>query len=224
MRKFSLSLLVLLLIGGLGNQSVAQLQLLRDQVSGNPVMANPNPDVNGTPYWSGFEEGKIIFSEKDTVENLMIAFNAFNHTLVYQVERDLVAYTPGKISGFILQSKSNPQLFRSGYNIPNIGPNRFVEILVDGKYTLVSHKFKRITDDPGAAYGAQRAKAFVNAEDLYVYKEGQPFLWRAKKKNLIEFFGNEGYQKINQFADTYNLDLKAKSDIRRLIHFLNQEK
>lgn len=223
MRKFSLSLLVVLLFSGLLNESIAQLQLLRDQVSGNPVMANPNPDVNGTPYWSEFESGKIIFSEKDTVDNLMIAFNAFNHTLVYQLERELLSYTPGKISGFILQSKSNPQLFRSGYLIPNIGTNRFVEILVDGKYTLVGHKYKKISDDPGAAYGSQRAKSFASVEDLYVYKDGQPFLWRARKKNLVEFFGEEDYQKINKFSSAYNLDLKAKNDIRRLINFLNQE-
>lgn len=223
MKNFSLSLLGVLFLYGLGNESISQVQLLRDQVSGNPVMANPNPEVNGTPYWSEFESGKIIFSEKDTVDNLMIAFNAFNHTLVYQVERELLAYTPGRISGFILHSKSNPQLYRSGYMIPNIGTNRFVEILVDGKYTLVSHKFKRITDDPGAAYGSQRAKALVSAEDLYVFKDGKPFLWRARKKNLVDFFGEEYYQKINKFSTSNNLDLKIKNDIRRLINYLNQE-
>ncbi|MFD2200366.1 hypothetical protein [Shivajiella indica] len=221
MKKFSLSLLVLLTFIGLTNNTFCQLQVLRDQGTGIPVLANPYPEVKGTPYWSEFEIGKIIFSEKDTASNLVIAFNAFNHTLVYSMDRELLAYSPGKISGFILSPENNPQIFRSGYMIPNIGKNRFVEVLVDGDYTLVNHKYKKMIDDPGATYGSQRAKTFANAEDLYLYKDGQPFLWKSRRKNLIEIFGEEGYKKVNELANTYNLDLTQKNDIKRLVYFLN---
>jgi hypothetical protein len=63
MRKFSFGLLVILMFLGLTNISFCQLQVLRDQGTGNPVMANPYPEVKGSPYWSEFEIGKIIFSE-----------------------------------------------------------------------------------------------------------------------------------------------------------------
>ena len=221
MRKFSISLLVNLMFLGLTNISLCQLQVLRDQGTGNPVMANPYPEVKGSPYWSEFEIGKIIFSEKDTVSNLVIAFNAFNHTLVYSVQRELMAYSPGKISGFILSPDSNPQIYRSGYMIPDVGKNRFVEVLVDGEYTLVNHKYKKMIDDPGATYGSQRAKTFANTEDLYLFKDGQSFLWKSRKKNLLEVFGEDGYKKVNELANTYNLDLSEKNDIKRLIYFLN---
>lgn len=221
MRKFSFGLLVILMFLGLTNISFCQLQVLRDQGTGNPVMANPYPEVKGSPYWSEFEIGKIIFSDKDTVSNLVIAFNAFNHTLVYRMDRELMAYSPGKISGFILSPDSNPQIYRSGSMIPNVGKNRFVEILVDGEYTLVNHKYKKMIDDPGATYGSQRAKTFANTEDLYLYKDGQSFLWKRRKKNLLEVFGEDGYMKVNELANTYNLDLSEKNDIKRLVYFLN---
>jgi hypothetical protein len=86
MRKFNINLLVNLMFLGLIIISLSQLQVLRDQGTGNPVMANPYPEMKGSPYWSEFEIGKIIYSEKDTVSNLVIAFNAFNHTLVYSVD------------------------------------------------------------------------------------------------------------------------------------------
>lgn len=221
MKKFSLSLSVFLLFMALTNTSFCQLQVLRDQGTGNPVMANPYPEVKGSPYWNEFDLGKIIFSEKDTANNLVIAFNAFNHTLVYSVDRELMAYTPGKISGFILNSETDPKIFRSGYLIPNVGKNRFVEVLVDGEYTLVNHKYKKMIDDPGATYGSQRAKTFTSVEDLYLYKDGKPFLWKSRKKNLIEIFGEEGYKKINELSNTYNLDLTEIKDVKRLVYFLN---
>jgi hypothetical protein len=222
MKKVSLSLLVMMVFLGFKNTSSAQLQVLRDQGTGNPVMADPYPEVKGTPYWNEFDIGKIIFSEKDTLGDMVIAFNAFNHTLVYNMERELMAYSPGKISGFILSPDSNPQIFRSGYMIPNVGKNRFVEILVDGEYTLVNHKYKKMIDDPGATYGSQRSKTFASQEDLYLYKNGETFLWKSKKKNLIEIFGEEGYKKVNELANSYNLDLTEKNDIRRLVYFLNR--
>lgn len=222
MKKFSL-LLSVVYVCSFGFAS-AQLQLMRDQATGNPVMANPYPEVKGSQYWTEFDQGSIIFSEKDTAEEVVIAFNAFNHTLEYREGRELMAYSPGRINGFILNAKSAPQLFRSGYNIPGIGSNRFVEILVDGDYTLVNHKYKKMIDDPGATYGSQRAKAFSNTEDLYVFKDGEAFLWKPRKKALVGFFGDEGYSLINDLSNIYKLDLKDKNDIRRLIMLMNAEK
>ncbi|PRY84019.1 hypothetical protein [Mongoliibacter ruber] len=222
MRKFSLIIAVLFI--STINFVNAQLQVLRDQGSGAPVAVDPFPDVKGSPYWKEFDLGKVIFSDRDTAENLDIAFNAFNHTLVYKDGRELMAYVPGKINGFILNASSAPQFYRSGYDIPGVGKNRFVEVLVDGDYTLVNHKFKRMIDDPGAAYGSQRAKVFSNVEDLIVFKDGESFLWKPKKKSLVGFFGSDGYSKINEFAATYNLDLKDPTDVRRVIMFLNSEK
>lgn len=221
MEKFSL-IIVILLIASINNVN-AQLQVLRDQGTGAPVTGDPFPEVKGTPYWKEFDLGKIVFSDRDTAENVIIAFNAFNHTLVYRDGRELMAYSPGKINGFILNPSTSPQLYRSGYEIPGVGKNRFVEVLVDGEYTLVNHKYKRMIDDPGATYGSQRAKAFSNTEELIIYKDGEAFQWKPKKKFLVGYFGEEGYSKINDFAATYNLDLKDSNDVRRLIMMLNAE-
>lgn len=206
---------------GMTHSVLAQLQVLRDQGTGNPVMSNPYPEVKGTPYWSEFEMGSIVFSEKDTATNLMIAFNAYNHTLVYQLDRELMAYSPGKINGFILGKNNSNQIFRTGYMIPGIGTNRFVEVLVDGELTLVNHKFKKMVDDPGATYGSQQSKTFQSVEELIVFKDREAFIWKPRKKNLSGFFGEDGYKKINDIAKSYVLDLKDKNDVKRLVMLLN---
>ncbi|UJP65204.1 hypothetical protein [Mongoliitalea daihaiensis] len=220
MRKFSLSLLVVLAIALFSEKSYGQLSLLRDAGTGMPVMANPFPDVKGTPYWGDFAMGKVIFTEKDTVKNLVVAFNAYNHMLEYRLEGNQLAYSPKMIQGFVLESQGQASVFRSGYDIPKVGANRFVEVLVDGNYSLIDHKYKIMGDDPNAAYGSQRSRMFLNREELYVVKDGVVYPWKTKKKDLMVIFGDD-YASFSKFENQYGFDLKDRSAVRRLITMMN---
>jgi hypothetical protein len=221
MNKFSLKIIAVLLMTGSIHPAMAQLKLLKDGVSGGrPVTANPYAEIKGSAYLLDFEEGSILFSEKDTARNLIIAFNSYDNTLEQKSDGQLVAYVPSKISGFILNPDSNPRIFRSGYAIPKVGANVFVEVLVDGEYSLISHHYKTLGDDMGAAYGSQRSKAFQNVEELYIVIDGQAKLVKSKPKSIQETFG-EDTPKVNKLIKDYSLDLKEKSDVIRLIKLLN---
>lgn len=222
MRKFSLSLLVMLVLALFSEKSYGQLSLLRDVGTGNPVLANPFPDVKGTPYWSDFSMGRVIFTEKDTVKNLMVAFNAYSHQLEYRIEGNQLAYTPKMIQGFIIQDQGKSMVFKSGYDIPRVGTNRFVEVMVDGDYTLIDHKYKIMGDDPSAAYGSQRSRMFLNREELYVVKDGVVMPWKTKRKDLEAIFGDD-YAHFKKLENEYGFDLKDKDAVRRLILLMNAQ-
>lgn len=224
MRKISLKIAAFVILTGLCNPAIAQLKLLKDDASGGrPVLTNPYSEVKGSAYLLDFEIGSIIFSEQDTAANLTIAFNSYDNTLEHKMDGQLIAYYPGKISGFILNTGSYPRLFRSGYSIPQAGANVFVEILVDGKYSLIAHHYKTMGDDLTATYGSQRAKAFQTIEELYIVKDGKTTLFKSKSKYLKETF-EEDTEKATSLIRDYSLDLKEKSDAIRLIRLLNIEK
>ena len=219
--KFSLRIAMILLLTGFINPAKAQLKLLRDENSGGrPVTSNPYLEIKGSAYLLDFEEGSILFSERDTAANLIIAFNAYDNTLELKMDGQLIAYHPGKISGFILNTSSKPRLFKSGFEIPKVGSNVFVEILVDGEYTLISHHFKTMGDDVNAAYGSQKAKAFQTLDQLYIFKEGEARMVKTKSKYLEETFTSDT-PKVVQLIKDYSLDLKERSDVIRLIQLLN---
>jgi hypothetical protein len=221
MKKFSLKIVIMAVLTGIFTPAMAQLKLLRDEASGGrPVMTNPYSEVKGSAYLYDFAEGSIIFSEKDTAQNLLVAFNSYDNTLEHKMDEQLIAYYPGKISGFILNTGSYPRLFRSGYDIPQAGANTFVEILVDGNYSLIAHHYKTMGDDMSATYGSQRAKIFQNVEELYVVVNGEAKLFKPKQKFLQETFGEES-SKVNKLIDDYSINLKEKSDVIRLITLLN---
>ncbi|MGY6522877.1 MAG: hypothetical protein ACXIUD_14180 [Mongoliitalea sp.] len=222
MKNVVKSLLVGIVFVLLFHTSYAQLSLLRDVSNGMPVMANSFPDVKGSPYWGDFSMGRVIFTEKDTVKNLMVAFNAYSHQLEYRIEGNQLAYTPKMIQGFIVEDQGRQAVFKSGYDIPRVGTNRFVEVMVDGDYTLIEHKYKIMGDDPSAAYGSQRSRMFLNREELYVVKDGVVMPWKTKKKDLEAIFGDD-YGRFKKLENEYGFDLKDKSAVRRLILLMNAQ-
>ena len=221
MNKISLKIVTVLLLTGLIHPAMAQLKLLKDGVSGGrPVTANPYAEIKGSAYLLDFGQGSILYSEKDTARNMIIAFNTYDNTLEHRSDGQLVAYIPSQISGFILNPDFNPRVFRSGYAIPKVGANVFVEILVDGEYSLISHHYKTLGDDLTAAYGSQKSKIFQSVEELYVVNDGDAKLMKTKPKSIQETFG-EDTAKVNKLIKDYSLDLKEKSDVIRLINLLN---
>ena len=210
---------MLLLVHG----TKAQQYFLMDPGGSIPVEAKPYPDVEGSPYLTDFSLGTIIFSKNDTVSDWLIAFNTMSHTLVYEYEGKYREFKPGKILGFILDVDGEKQLYRSGFKIPEVKNDRFVEVLVDGDITLVAHKYKEIVDQVGVNYGSQSTKAFQSKEDLIVIKDGEAFIWRPRKKNLTDFFGEEVYENMNKLSSSNKLDLRKKADLKKLIQLMNAQ-
>lgn len=198
----------------------AQLQVLRDQGTGAPIMANPYAGVKGSPYIGDFDLGTIIFNEKDTASNVMIAFNGYANSLEIKLDGQKFAYSPNKIHGFVIAPDGKPELYRSGFVVPGTGENRFVQVLSDGKYTLIKHKYKTMGDDLSATYGSQNAKTFNPGEELFVAKDGEVKAWKAKDKSLKEIFG-EDYPKVTQLVKDNGLFLKDQADVVRLFRMLN---
>lgn len=216
-----ISYLIVLIVLTVGiHDGYAQLQVLRDQGTGAPITANPYAGVKGTPYIGEFALGTIIFNEKDTANNLQIAFNGYANSLEVKVDGQLFAYTPQKILGFIISPEGRPELYRSGFVLPGVGENRFVQILEDGKYTLVKHKYKNMADDLSATYGSQNAKAFTAGEALFVAKDGVVKTWRTKNKNLEDIFGAD-YPKVSTMIKQNGLNIRDESDVIILIKLLN---
>lgn len=216
-----ISYLIVLIVFSVGiHDGNAQLQVLRDQGSGAPITANPYAGVKGTPYIGEFGFGSIIFNEKDTANSIQIAFNGYANSLEVKVDGQLFAYTPQKILGFIISPNGRPELYRSGFVLPGVGENRFVQILEDGKYTLVKHKYKNMAEDLSATYGSQNAKAFTAGEELFVAKDGIVKTWKTKSKNLEDIFGAD-YPKVSGLIKQNGLNVRDESDVIILFKLLN---
>jgi hypothetical protein len=203
--------------------SLGQLAVLRDNGTGIPITANEYVGVKGSPYLEEFHKGTMYLKTGLKVEGLFIALNAYQNKLEYKLEGALFSYDKDKLSGFSYPSATGEQVeFTSEFEIPTLQKKRFLQVLEKGKYTLLFHPYKILTDDPSATYGAQAAKVFQDEKDLFVAVDGKVFLLRNKEKFLKEAFGTDT-EKAVALIKSLKVNFNKIETLRVLIQELNKE-
>lgn len=221
MKRFSFLFLVILL-GLNSSQVIAQLAVLRDSGTGMPITTNPYREVKGSVYIEEFKPGTLLLLDGRAVEGLQIALNGYEHTLEYKLEGNLYSYSADKLKGFSFQDgRGGETKFTSEFTIPTLSKKRFLQVIEEGKYTLLLHSYKIMVDDVAATYGAQAAKTFQNQEDFFIAKAGKIYLVKNKNKDLEEVFG-EDYPKAFEIQKNQKLNLKNLPDLSVLVRALNQ--
>jgi hypothetical protein len=221
MFKYSLSILLALALT-VFQKSFAQLSVLRDTGTGIPITANPYQSVKGSQYYNDFRPGIIYLPDGQTVEGLQVALNGYENTMEYKMEGKLFAYSPEKLKGFLFLTESGEKVvFTSEFTIPTLSKRRFLQVLERGKYQLLHHSYKIMTDDVTATYGAQAAKVFQNQEEFFVVKDTKVFLLKNKQKDLQAIFG-EDFERVNTLIKQQKINFKNKEDVQGLIRQLNQ--
>jgi hypothetical protein len=216
-------LLISLLLGCLiPVSSFGQLSMLRDNGTGIPITANAFGGVKGSAYLEDFKKGILYLKTGQKVEGLYIALNSYENSLEYKLEGGLFSYGPEKLVGFTYPSNSGELVeFTSEYEVPTLKQKRFVQVLEKGKYTLLFHPYKIMTDDPSATYGAQASKVFQEEQDFFVAVDGKVYLLRNKEKDLKEAFGAD-LEKAMALIKSQKVNFKNKEEVWGFIQQLNK--
>jgi len=202
--------------------SFGQIALLRDNGTGMPITANAYSGVKGSAYLEDFNKGVLYLINGLKVEGLNIALNAYQNNLEYKLDGGQFSYGPDRLTRFTYTSASGELVeFTSEYEIPTMKKKRFVQVIEKGKYTLLFHPYKIMTDDPSATYGAQAAKVFQDEQDIFVAVEGKLFVLRNKEKSLKEAFGSDA-EKAIAFIKSQKVNFKEMNELRALIQELNK--
>jgi hypothetical protein len=202
-------------------QVYGQVETLQDfSIPGAPLIANAYPEVRGHPYLSDFSQGTILVSKKDTIRNIAIRFNLYGNMLEVNRMGERLGYTGKNIHGFILEPFGVQEIYKSGYDLPKLGKGTFAQVLTEGVYTLLKYKYKYVAEDPSAAYGSQKSKAFQNKTEFFVVYQKDVFPFKTKRKQLNAVFGNET-SKVLDLIGAMNLDLRDEEDMVKLIRTLN---
>lgn len=202
--------------------SSGQLAVLRDNGTGIPITANEYIGVKGSPYLEEFHKGTLFLKTGLKVDGLNIALNSYQNKLEYKLDGGLFSYGVDKLTGFSYLSSSGEQVeFTSDFEIPTLKKKRFLQVLEKGKYTLLFHPYKILTDDPSATYGAQAAKVFQEEQDLFVAIDGKVFLLKNKEKILKEAFGAET-EKVMALIKSLKVNFNKIETVKVLIQELNK--
>lgn len=215
-------IVILFLLGLSPLLSLGQLAVLRDNGTGIPITANEYIGVKGSPYLEEFHKGTLFLKTGLKVDGLSISLNSYQNKLEYKLDGGLFSYGVDKLTGFSYLSSSGEQVeFTSDFEIPTLKKKRFLQVLEKGKYTLLFHPYKILTDDPSATYGAQAAKVFQDEQDIFVAVDGKVFLLKNKEKILKEAFGAD-VEKAMALIKSQKVNFNKLETVRVLIQELNK--
>jgi hypothetical protein len=215
-------IVILFLLGLSPLLSLGQLAVLRDNGTGIPITANEYIGVKGSPYLEEFHKGTLFLKTGLKVDGLSISLNSYQNKLEYKLDGGLFSYGVDKLTGFSYLSSSGEQVeFTSDFEIPTLKKKRFLQVLEKGKYTLLFHPYKILTDDPSATYGAQAAKVFQDEQDVFVAVDGKVFLLKNKDKILKEAFGAD-VEKAMALIKSQKVNFNKIETVRVLIQELNK--
>lgn len=202
-------------------QVSGQVETLQDvSVPGAPLIANAFPEIKGDPYMTDFTQGTILVSKKDTIRNIAIRFNLFSNMLEVNRMGELMGYSGKNIHGFIFESFGAKEVYKSGFDIPKLGKGTFAQVLSEGEYSLLKYKHKYITDDPSAAYGSQKSKAFQSKIEYFVAHKETVVPFKTKRKQLSAVFGDDTPKVLDLIAKM-KLDLRDEQHMIQLVQALN---
>jgi hypothetical protein len=202
--------------------SFSQLAILRDNGTGMPITANEYIGVKGSAYLDDFRKGVLFLKNGLKAEGLNIALNSYQNNVEYRLDGGQFSYGPDKLQGFSYTNASGELVeFTSNYEIPTLKKKRFLQVLEKGKYTLLFHTYKIMTDDPSATYGAQASKVFQDQQETFVAVEGKVYLLKNKEKLLKEAFGADADKAI-QLIKSLKVNFKELGEVKSLIQQLNK--
>ncbi len=215
-------ILLCILLGLSPILSFSQLAILRDNGTGMPITANEYIGVKGSAYLDDFRKGVLFLKNGLKAEGLNIALNSYQNNVEYRLDGGQFSYGPDKLQGFSYTNASGELVeFTSNYEIPTLKKKRFLQVLEKGKYTLLFHTYKIMTDDPSATYGAQASKVFQDQQETFVAVEGKVYLLKNKEKLLKEAFGADADKAI-QLIKSLKVNFKELGEVKSLIQQLNK--
>ncbi|MFD2037334.1 hypothetical protein ACFSKL_21225 [Belliella marina] len=192
---------------------------MKDDFSGGAPIKSNYTGVEGTPFLYNFERGDIFYSKKDTATNMFIRFNAYEQVLEYLKGEDIWGLTPSQVKGFVVVENQERAFYTSEFKLPNSDKPVFFKVHNLGEIGLLEYIEMKLVEDPGSTYGSL-TKKFSPFKVFFILIDGDLIEFKHQKKYLKGIF-NEKYSKVQEHMNSYNLNLKNETDLKKLIDFIN---
>lgn len=203
--------------------TIATGQLLQDGVTGKFYFEKKTSETKGTPFLE--EEwlpARIVLDDGLVIKNLKLKLDLVrNLPLFYRNDSAFEFIVP--VKEFKLYTLAGDSLlFRKGYPASEaVQPNTYLEVLSEGKLTLLKKHSKTITISK-AYNSAVALEEFTTTTPLfYLQKENRLYPLRRNRETLLRDLLKEDWTQLSDFINAQKLNLKKESDILSLVRYYN---
>lgn len=184
--------------------------------------------VDGSPFLSdNFLPGEIGFIDSAKLVDITLRYNIYMDQMQVIFNNDTLSVQPSYLLKYIrladqyfifsLIYDKSTRKFSKGY----------FEILADGEYKLLK-QYKRplLYDSYATNYnsGGGTKRYFFGSETALYYKKGEEAAIKIGRteKQVVKIFPPEKQEKITQFIEEKELQVRKQEDLIKLLNFLNE--
>jgi hypothetical protein len=183
-----------------------------------------NTEVKGTQFLKDtWMDANITNGSGYTFRHQSVKFDSYNNKMVYNRHDTAFELASGSYTVAIYpdpSDTSNKMLFKNGYTINGkIGPDKYVQVLAEGKTSLVKYIFKE-TEEYNEYGNASKFKRYKDMQQYYVAANNQFTPVTISKKNFEAFFQPK-WAKMEPFLKQHNISGKDESGWAQALAYYN---
>ena len=194
-----------------------------------PVHERMHPSVQGSPLLQNdWAEGAVVMADGRNFYGVSLLYNLYEDILYFKRDKEMCEFTdPVKqfMFRYIKGNDSATAVYRSGF--PAIGRNTersFYEVLADGKYQLLNHRYKTLVKVKGDYVRKNEYNKFEDKTQLYLYNSEDKKITRLD--NFTDMSAALGAQadSVAGIMGKSKIKMKNENDVIMLVTALNHKK
>ncbi|OKL40636.1 hypothetical protein [Pontibacter flavimaris] len=224
MRKSVKVLALSLLACGLSYMDAAAQYTLTTDMEARPIHEYNTISMTGSPYLHpDWAEGAISLSNGTTYQGINIMYDQVKDVILFKNKDDQVMELIEPVKEFSISYIQNNEkvnkTFRKGYSSEGVTPDAFLEVLADGKTTLLKRTTKNVFDRKGYS-SATIEREVQESQDYYVANSNKLLKVKKSKGSLLAALPGKA-DELQSYIKTNSLNLRNDSDMAKLVAYYN---
>ncbi|MFZ4057174.1 MAG: hypothetical protein ACOYKE_03510 [Ferruginibacter sp.] len=196
----------------------AQSNLLTQVGTGQLYLKTQSNEFDGSPFLiENPVLGNVKLSFGKTYDNLQLLFDAYNNR-VYYFEKDSIYQLIDVVVEFSLIEKNVTRQFKRIPADVKLLDGKFVEVLTEGKITIVHYHSKKLEES--AVYGGTAKKSMIDLKETYFISNGKWKVAHYGLSNLNELTSDQ-QTALQAFLDKEKLNVKKEKGFIAAIQYYN---
>ena len=183
-------------------------------------------DIEGSPYYSGWESGSVTDKDGKIYEGNGIRYNTYKDVIEVNRKGKILTLDNSVFVKFELlfvegdSTKVTRKFFSSGFSIPKYSDKDYFEVLLDGDYKFLKKVKTEFLRDVVSPYGGRGVRRYLNDQHYFIIdKSGHPHDMTIHEKSFLKALGTdrEAAAEYIQFSE---IKIKSEVDVINVLKHL----
>jgi len=205
-----------------GAMQITPLEL-QNMVETRSLTTQRAVNVEGSPYlFNDFYVGQISLKNGHITQPMPIRYNSHEQAIEFRYNNNLFTLTGDGVQSFEFKVDDKLYLFRQGYESQRLSEDDFVQVLSEGKITLLVRHFTSFFKD-ATSYGNATRQDYYDSSETYFIKVGNndPERLRNLRERRVMGYIDLHKDKVESFAKSNNIDFTDSANVAKLLNYYN---